>query len=293
MSTDLTVDADLAFTLGLPDARTVRGSLTGSGKQLQIRVSDPFLFAGRSDASAVRLIADGLARHGVSLTVVSPAGPLVTLGAASTSWLQRRLTGSRHIRVERGAGLWSLVRGRAQAPAGGALPTAELAPPTTPFPLTPTFRRRARPPITTTHDPRRSGAPRLIMAAAAHPLPGDRQEVFRLRGDVTTIGSDAACDIRLAGLDAFEAEVRHDDADQFVVLRLGRPGATRVNGAPVDMALLRTASRLDIGDWSLSFYREEYADHGRPYGGRVGGEIGHQRRQPARRPRPPHSEQHR
>ena len=54
MPTDLTVDADLDFTLDLPGARTVRGSLTGSGKHLQLRVSDPFLFAGRSDASTVR-----------------------------------------------------------------------------------------------------------------------------------------------------------------------------------------------------------------------------------------------
>ena len=106
MSADLTVDADLEFTLDLPGARTVRGSLTGSGKHLQLRVSDPLLFAGRSDASAVRGIADGLARQGVSLTVVAPAGPLVTLGVPRTSWLQRRVTGSRHIRVERGAGLW-------------------------------------------------------------------------------------------------------------------------------------------------------------------------------------------
>ena len=291
MSTDLTVDADLEFTLDLPGARTVRGSLTGSGKHLQLRVSDPFLFAGRSDASAVRGIADGLARQGVSLTVVAPAGPLVTLGVPRTSWLQRRVTGSRHIRVERGAGLLSLVRGRAQAPAGGALPPAELAPPTTLFPIVPTFRRRARPPVTTTHDPLGGGNPRLIMAPTAHPRPGDRREVFRLRGDVTTIGSDAACDIRLAGLEPFEAEVRHDAADEFVVVRLGRLGTTRVNGAPVDTALLRTASRLDIGDWTMSFYRDEYADHGRPYGGRVGGEIGHQRRQPARRLRHPHPEE--
>ena len=112
-------------------------------------------------------------------------------------------------------------------------------------------------------------------------------EVFRLRDDVTTIGSDATCGIRLAGLAPFEAEVRHDEADEFVVVRLGDPGATRVNGAPVDTALLRTASRLEIGDWTMSFYREEYADHGRPYGGRVGGEAGHQRRQPPRDlPRP-------
>ena len=290
MPTDLTVEADLKFTLDLPGLRTVRGSLTGSGKHLQLRVSDPFLFAGRSDASTVRGIADGFARHGVCLTVVAPAGPLVTLGVPRTSWLQRRVTGSRHIRVERGAGLWSLVRGRAQAPARGALPPAELAPPATLFPLAPTFRRSARPPVTTTHDPRGGGNPRLVMAPAAHPLPGDRQEAFRLR-DVTTIGSDAACDIRLAGLNPFEAEVRHDSSDEFVVVRLGVRGTTRVNGAPVDTALLRTGSRLTIGDWTMLFGREEYADHGRPYGGRLGGEIGHQRRQPARHLRDPHPEE--
>jgi len=157
MSTDLMVDADLEFTLDLPGARTVRGSLTGTGKHLQLRVSDPFLFGGRSDASTVRGIADGLARQGVSVIVVAPAGPLVTLGVPRTSWLQRRMTGSRHIRLERGAGLWSLVLGRVRAPAGGALPLVDLAPPTTLFPLAPTLRRRARPPATTTHDPRPPG----------------------------------------------------------------------------------------------------------------------------------------
>ncbi|MGZ5404302.1 MAG: hypothetical protein ACXWDL_06600, partial [Nocardioides sp.] len=87
MSTDLTVDADLQFTLELPGTRTVSGSLTGSRNCLQLRVSDPFLFAGRSDAAAVRGVADGLARLGISLTVVAPAGPLVTLGVPRTSWL--------------------------------------------------------------------------------------------------------------------------------------------------------------------------------------------------------------
>lgn len=290
MPTDLTVDADLEFTLDLPGARTVSGSLTGSGKHLQLRVSDPFLFAGRSDASAVRGIADGLARHGISLTVVAPAGLLVTLGVPRTSWLQRRVTGSRHMRVERGAGLWSLIRGRAQAPAGGALPTAEVAPPTTLFPLVPTFRRRPRPAVTTTHDPRRGGDPRLVMAPSAHPRPDERQKVFRLRGDVTTIGSDVTCDIRLAGLEPFAAEVRHDAADEYVVVRLGSPGTTRVNGAPVDTALLRTASRLRIGTWTMTFNREEYADHGRPYGGRIGGELGRQRPQPPRPTSPPDPE---
>lgn len=128
------------------------------------------------------------------------------------------------------------------------------------------------------------------MAPRPDPWPGDRQEVFRLRGDITTIGSGPGCDIRLAGLDPVHAEVRHDDADEFVLVRCSRPGDTRVNGAPVDAAVLRTASRVEVGNWTMSFYREEFADHGRPYGGRVGGEIGHQRPQPAR-PRPPHAKE--
>ena len=111
---------------------------------------------------------------------------------------------------------------------------------------------------------------------------GNSHALIASTGTIATIGSDASCDIRLPMLDPFEAEVRHDAADEFVVVRLGRPGTTRVNGAPVDSALLRTASRLDIGNYTMSFYREEHADHGRPYGGRVGGELGYQRPQPAR-----------
>jgi hypothetical protein len=260
----------------------VTGTLSGSGSDLELRVSDPSLFAGRSDASAVRGLADGLARQGLRLTVVAPAGPLVTLGVPRTSWWQRRLTGSRHMRIARGAGAWSLVRGRASAPSGGALPTSALLPPGTLFPLLPTLRRRPKQPVTTTHDPAGGGNPRLIMAPGAHPLPGDQQPVFRLRDDVTTIGSAADCDVRLPGLEDLHAEVRHDAADEFVLVRRSLPGGVRVNGAPVDTALLRTASRIALGGWTMSFYREEFADHGRPYGGRAGGEIGRQRPQAPR-----------
>lgn len=118
------------------------------------------------------------------------------------------------------------------------------------------------------------------MAPRAHPGPGDRQQVFALRGDVTTIGSDVDCDIRLSGLEPVHAEIRHDADDEFVLVRVGRPGSTRVHGAPVDTARLRTGSRVDVGGWTMSFYRDEFADHGRPYGGRIGGELGHQRSQP-------------
>ena len=122
----------------------------------------------------------------------------------------------------------------------------------------------------------------MIMAPRSDLWPGDRREVFALRKDVTTIGSHAACDIRLAGLDPWHAEIRHDERDEYVLVGLGRLGDTLVNGKPVTDSLLRTATRVQVGAWTMSFYREEYADHGRPYGGRIGGELGHQRPQPPR-----------
>jgi hypothetical protein len=281
---ELSVDADLTFSVDVPGARTVTGHLTGSGTALELRMDDSFVFASRSDAEAIRGLAEGLAHRGLSVTVVDPAGPLVTLGARRTSWLQRRVTRSRHIRIERGGGVWSLARGRAQAGNAGALPTAELAPPTTMWPPAPTFLRRRRH-VTTTHDPRHGGNPRLVMAHDPHPRPDDVQPVFQLGREVTTIGSAPESDIRLPGLAPRHAEVRHDEWDEYVLVRLGSRATTRVNGAPVDEALLRTGTRVELGDWTMSFIREEYADHGRPYGGRIGGELGHQRPQPPRRPR--------
>lgn len=279
-SPGLAVDAHLDFSVELPGDRSVTGTLRGSGAVLELTVSDPFVFAGRSDARAVRGLAEVLAAQGLSVTVVAPSGPLVTLGAPHTPWWQRWVTGSRHLRIERGAGVWSLARGRARATAG-ALPSADLVPPATVWPPAPTFLRRRRR-ISTTHGPRGGGRPRLIMAPRATPWPGDVQDSFALRDAVTTIGSHENCDIRLPGLEPRHAQVRLDERDEFVLTRLGAQGSTLVNGAPVDSALLRTASRVQLGDATLSFYREEYADHGRPHGGRLGGEIGHQRRQPPR-----------
>jgi hypothetical protein len=274
------VDADLEFSVDIPGQRTLTGSLTGTGGALDLTVSHPFLFAGRSDAAAIRGVAEGLAQQGVTVTVRSPEGPLVTLGARRTPWWQRRLTGSRHIRLERGAGLWSLVRGRAQAPSGGALPTAALAPPATLWPIAPTFRGWSRRKVTTTHAWPGAGQPRLVLSPSTHPRAAQVPREFPLGIGVTLIGSDPACDVVLPGLDPVHAEVRHGDDDEFVLVVLGDPEPVRVNGARVSRSVLRTAYRLRLGDWTLVFSREEYADHGRPYGGREGGEIGHQRPQP-------------
>lgn len=69
---------------------------------------------------------------------------------------------------------------------------------------------------------------------------------------------------------------------EFVVVHLGRGEPVRVNGERVRQRILRTATRVEIGSWTMTFARDEYADHGRPYGGRIGGELGRQRPQPPR-----------
>jgi hypothetical protein len=282
--TRLDVAADLQFTVDLPGRAPVRGSLSGTGGRLELRVSDPGAFAGRGDSDSVRGLAAALAARGLVVRVVAGDATLLTLGATRTSWLQRRLTGSRHVSVGGARGAWTGARGRLRAGAEAVLPDQTLAPPSTLVPLAPTFLRRARRPVTTTHDPGGGGNPRLILAPRADPWPGDRQPVYPLGRSVTTIGSAADCDVRLPGLEPRHAEVRHDaDDDEYVLVSLGRPGDVRVNGEPVGQRILRTASRVELGGWTLSFYREEYADHGRPYGGRIGGELGHQRPQPSRR----------
>lgn len=278
MATHLTIAADLEFSVDLPDSPAVSGSLSGAGQALELRVSHPSAIAGRTDSPAIRNLAQLLADRGLTIRVVTPVGPLVTLREARTTWWHRLVTRSPHIRMERSAALWSLIRGRLLSAGGGAMPSAGLTPPSTPYPVAPTLVRRPRT-VTTTHDPFQGGNPRLVLPVGPHPRVGDHPTVFRLRDDVTTIGSDAGCDIRFPGLEGVHVEIRHNDEDDFVLTRVAAAGIVRVHGAATDLAVLRTGCLIDLGDCKLVFARDEYADHGRPYGGRIGGELGHQRTQ--------------
>ena len=267
----VSVDADLSFSVEV-DGETMSGVLAGSGADLELTVSDPWLLGG-SGTAAARALAEQLAASGLRLTVVADR-PLAVLGEPRTSYWQRRVTGSPHIRVPSVAAAARLARLR-RRPA-----SKTLVPPATPLPLVPTFLRRRRTP-TTTHDTDRGGYPRLVMAPPAGHFPGQTWPAYLL-GDVTTFGSDPGADVVLAGLRDRHAEVRRTEADEFVVRLLSPTAPVRVNGAVVlEEALLRSGTKLTLGPHLLVYAREEYADHGRPYGGRVGGELGRQRVQPA------------
>ena len=138
--------------------------------------------------------------------------------------------------------------------------------------------------VTTTHDPALDGAPRLLVCIAGdgtvdHGAAEDLT-AFPLSLGRTALGSADDSDIRLDGTPAAAGEIVHDESDEFVYIDGG--AAALVNGEPVTSRPLRTGDRLELGPWTLMFFREEYADHGRPYGGRQGGEFDRQQPQPNR-----------
>ena len=277
MAERLHVTADLTFSVEV-DGQQMCGALRGTGSRLELSVSDPELLGGTGTALA-RELAGQLAGRGVEVAIVADR-PLVTLGVRRVSGWRRRASGSPHIRVASVAAAVRLLRLRRRR-------TPPLLPPPSPLPLLPTFLRRPRRP-TLTHDPDQGGYPRLVVPADPTATPPRSRTVHQL-GDRVVVGSDPGCDLVLEGLAPQHAVVRRTPDDEFVVTPL--EGGVRVDGAPVVTdGLLRTGRRVELGGWTLGYFREEYADHGRPYGGRVGGELGYQRRQPPReavqRPQP-------
>ncbi|GAA1957420.1 hypothetical protein GCM10009798_16030 [Nocardioides panacihumi] len=271
-----TVAADLEFSVQVGD-RTAHGSLRNQRGRLVLDVDDPVMFAGSGDAAAVRAAADMLAGRSLVLEVVSRGRRLITLGAVTAPWWQRRITRSRHIRLGSARGAWTSARARIDG-RPSVIPESALAPPSTLFPLAPTLHRRPRGQVATTHDPARGGAPRLVEVRSA--VWTEARPTVHWLEEVTWIGSDPACEVRLEGLAPRHAKVVHDEEDEYVVVPVD--GAVQVHGARVQRQRLRTGARVDLGGYTLVFRREEYADHGRPYGGRIGGELGHQRPQPPR-----------
>lgn len=297
MVTSTRLDIDLAFSLAEPGGpegvETMHGTITTAGTDVEIFASRPELFlqARTVTLKEVRLLAADLAERGLSVSVSGPNGLVVRLGVTPAPLLQRLLTGSAHVSLGSRAALAPLLRRRRRR-TGAAAPARVSLPPSTLLPLLPTFDRRIRRTVTTTHYTRGSGRPRLIFVVGSKNWDGRPPRQFDLLPETTTIGSGPGADLQLAGLDPLHAEIRHDRNDEYVLYPIGtvaqsaRPDPSGADGRrPKENGqVLRTGARVDLGPWRLAFFREEFADHGRPYGGRAGGELAYQKPQPARRP---------
>ena len=134
---------------------------------------------------------------------------------------------------------------------------------------------------TTTHAEWGAGNPHLLITRE------DERTEHPLDVDVVHIGSAAGNELQLDDTDPVHATIQHDDRDEYVLTLHGEgemsahPDAAATH-AGARTQTLRTGARFTAGPWTLVFARDEYADHGRPYGGRLGGEYSDQRLQPPR-----------
>lgn len=278
----LHLEADFDFRY-VPDddGDPVNGTIHADGTSVDVFVSAPTAVAGSSSRPLVRQLARGLARQGLQVNLSGPRGTIVSLGAVRSSLLQRVVTRSPHIRLGGWRVLPQLVavsRGRKKGPQ-----VAAFQPPPTMFPLVPTVTDRRRRRVSTTHDPRGGGRPRLVFSLGPYPRQGDVQRVERLAPRRTTIGSAPECDIVVADLAPVHAVVDRTGDDEYVLTHVAASGSSTISGIAAHESLLRTGARISLDGVSLTYMRDEFADHGRPYGGRQGGELGYQK--PQSRPR--------
>ncbi len=274
MAARVRIDADLSFSLTEPSGEETNGTLRAAGTEVRIQVDSLESVSDQRlpGLGEVRPFAKSLADQGLTVVVEGPEGPIISLGAVTPASSQRLLTRSPHIRLGKLGVLAPLLKSRRRSRSRGF----SLLPPETPWPLLPTVQRKIVRRITTTHHTRGSGRPRLIFVQDSSSWDGQVPREFNLAKDRVSIGSGESCDLVLPGLDEVHAEIVHNDADEYVLVRHGQ-----VTGSfgPSGSSVLRTGARLQMGSWRLAYFREEFADHGRPFGGRSGGEFAYQRPQ--------------
>lgn len=267
----LDIDLDFTFTDESGEVTTGRAQAAGTEVTVSLDGLAPLAGGGMPSVEAIRPLADFLARKGLSVTVAGPDGNVVSLGAVDSPATQRLVTRSPHIKLGKLGSLLPLVRHSRRTPKG-----VGLLPPFTPMPLFPTVQRKVVRRITTTHYTRGGGRPRLIFVQDAASWNGQVPREVALTDDVTTIGSSPESGLVLEGLEALHAEIRHDDQDEYVLVPHGPVSGSVARSGP---SVLRTGARIQMGQWCLAFFREEFADHGRPFGGRSGGEFAYERPQ--------------
>ncbi|MDQ0729364.1 FHA domain-containing protein [Arthrobacter sp. B1I2] len=267
------LDVELDFAYTDESGAVTTGSARAAGAEVTVSLEGlaPLTGGGLPSLEDIKPLAELLARKGVSITVAGPGGNILSLGKVDSPASQRLLTRSPHIKLGKLGSLLPLVRRGRRRPKGMA-----LLPPSTPLPLVPTVQRKITRRITTTHYARGGGRPRLIFVQDSATWTGQIPREVALTGDVTTIGSGPGADVRLEGLEEFHAEIRHDEQDEYVLVPNGPVSGSVSRTGP---SVLRTGARIQMGQWCLAFFREEFADHGRPYGGRSGGELAYERPQ--------------
>lgn len=275
------LDIDLRVEQVGPDGTSTPFRIQAAGREVVVTVADTVGLGGmsRRDLTQLGPLADGLARRGLSVRVEGPKGTLVQLGDVRSGPVGRVIAGSPHIRLGRLTTLLSEVQ-HGERGSRFVLP----APPPTLFPLIPTLARGVRRRVTTTHYLPGSGRPRLIFAVGSGDWNGSRPREFDLLPARTVIGSGPDADLRLEGLESHHAEIRHNEDDEYVLYSFAATGGGWPNlpHSSDNARILRTGSRIELGPWRLAYYREEFADHGRPFGGRLGGEYAFQKQQPVR-----------
>ncbi len=271
-------DINLDFSLQEASGEEARGSVKASGTEVVVALDriDALLSHRLPSLGDLRPLAKTLSDQGLSVVVDGPDGRIISLGAVEAPASQRVITRSPHIKLGKLGALAPMLKRGRRSPARGF----SLLPPGTLLPLLPTVKRRIPRRITTTHYTRGGGRPRLIFVQDSKSWNGQVPREFSLTEERVRIGSDASAQLQLPGLDGLHAEIVHNDRDEYVLVRHGK-----VSGSfgPGSASVLRTGSRLQMGEWCLAFFREEFADHGRPFGGRSGGEFAYQR--PQRDPR--------
>lgn len=262
-------DIDLEFSAELPaedgkQAAAINGSVKADGHEIHIQTDNAAIFrlGSRRNLTAIRELAESLAKRGIVVKVSVPEGTIVTVGAVEVSPFQRLLTTSAFIKPGK-SNTWATVI-KAQASSGLK---GRLLPPTTLFPLSPTFQRQYRMKPTTTHYSRGGGRPRLIFVRDSETWDGRPPKEYNLTEETTVIGSGEEANFRLPELSPAQGRIVHTDDDEFI-FHAAEPGSTPEAGR-----VLRTGARILLGPWRMVFFREEYADHGRPFGGRTAGEF--------------------
>jgi len=134
---------------------------------------------------------------------------------------------------------------------------------------------------TTTHAERGAGSPHLRITR------DEERMTYPLEAEIVRIGSAEGNELQLSDTDPVHATITHDERDEYVLELHGAGEMSASSGVAGTHAgdrteTLRTGARFTAGPWELVFAREEFADHGRPYGGRQGGEYSDQPPQPPR-----------